>query len=201
MAGCVFIDVEKLMTDIKVANVKFNDGISPSGRLGTIGLSFSTFHDAKKNSQIQYVINDYPSYDGYGVMKIFKFNAICDLFKLKKDKYIPKKIELPIKVNDKPVYATKGCLDVNNDNIRLRILLEDVSCIKKDLNEFKEYKYGIQNSSVCLSHIDNKLDTLIKAINTLGKVEAQNMEYLKNIADGIQTMNDKYNKPSAYIRK
>lgn len=48
MAGCVFIDVEKLMTDIKVANVKFNDGISPSGRLGTIGLSFSTFHDAKK---------------------------------------------------------------------------------------------------------------------------------------------------------
>lgn len=65
----------------------------------------------------------------------------------------------------------------------------------------KEWQIGIQNTSVCLSKINDKIDTLIDAINTLGKVEAQNMEYLQKTANGIQTMNDKYNKPSAYIRK
>ena len=46
-----------------------------------------------------------------------------------------------------------------------------------------------------------KLDELITTINKLGNIQMQNMEYLKSIKDGIQTMNDKYNKPSAYIRR
>ena len=49
--------------------------------------------------------------------------------------------------------------------------------------------------------VDKRIDALDEAVRTICKIEAQNMEYLKSIADGIQIMNDKYNKPSAYIRK
>ena len=55
-----------------------------------------------------------------------------------------------------------------------------------------------------LKAIEDKLENinqLVEFVKTLGNIETQNMEYLKKIADGIQTMNDKYNKPSAYLRK
>lgn len=64
----------------------------------------------------------------------------------------------------------------------------------------KETEQHIE-SDLCRRMILQKLDELIVAINKLGNIEMQNMEYLKNVSDGIQTMNDKYNKPSAYIRK
>ena len=80
-------------------------------------------------------------------------------------------------------------------------MLQELHYIGQSVKEMKEWQISIQNTSVCLSKINDKIDTLIDAINTLGKVEAQNMEYLQKTANGIQTMNDKYNKPSAYIRK
>lgn len=55
-----------------------------------------------------------------------------------------------------------------------------------------------------LKAIEDKLENinqLVEFVKALGNIETQNMEYLKKIADGIQTMNDKYNKPSAYLRK
>ena len=55
-----------------------------------------------------------------------------------------------------------------------------------------------------LKAIEDKLENinqLVEFVKTLGNIETQNMEYLKKIADGIQTMNDKYNKPSAYLRR
>ena len=45
------------------------------------------------------------------------------------------------------------------------------------------------------------MQILADKVDALGKAQVQCMEHLKSIADGIQTMNDKYNKPSAYIRK
>ena len=64
----------------------------------------------------------------------------------------------------------------------------------------KETEEHIENA-LCGRMTLQKLDELMVTINKLGNIEMQNMEYLKKIADGIQTMNDKYNKPSAYIRK
>ena len=55
-----------------------------------------------------------------------------------------------------------------------------------------------------LKAIEDKLENinqLVEFVKVLGNIETQNMEYLKKIADGIQTMNDKYNKPSAYLRR
>ena len=45
------------------------------------------------------------------------------------------------------------------------------------------------------------MQRLADKVDDLGKAQVQCMEHLKSIADGIQVMNDKYNKPSAYIRK
>lgn len=160
MMGWVLIDSDKLIEDIKVANIKFNDGVTLTNRLRSIGACITTLHDAKRNLKSrnrESILVDYPEYDGYGVIRVLTFNAICELFKLKKEKYIPKKIE---KVED----AMQSCTEVKD----------------------------IQNLSICLSHIENKLDKLIEAVNTLGKVDTQNMEYLKNISDGIRMMNEKW---------
>lgn len=198
MIGWILIDVEKFINDVKVANFKFDDEMSLTNRLKTIGASLATLYDSKRNLKSngrESILADYPKYDGYGVIRVISFNGICDLFKLKKEKYIPKKLETPVEANDGHVPATKNTIESE------RILLQEVKDIKGIVNNFKEWSVGIQNSSVCLSLIDGKLDNLIEAINTLGRVQAESMEYLKNISDGIQTMNDKYNKPSAYIRK
>lgn len=160
MMGWVLIDADKLIEDVKVANIKFNDGVTLTNRLCSIGTSVATLHDAKKNLKSknrESILVDYPKYDGYGVMRVLTFNAICELFRLKKEKYIPKKKE---KVEE----TMQSCTEVKD----------------------------IQNLSICLSHIENKLDKLIEAINTLGKVNIQNMEYLKNISDGIHMMNEKW---------
>lgn len=160
MMGWVLIDTDKFIEDIKLANIKFNDGVTLTNRLRSIGASVATLHDAKRNLKSrnrESILVDYPKYDGYGVIRVLTFNAICELFRLKKEKYIPKKIE---KVED----AMQSCTEVKD----------------------------IQNLSIYLSHIENKLDKLIEAINTLGKVDTQNMEYLKNISDGIHMMNEKW---------
>ena len=160
MMGWVLIDADKFIEDIKLANIKFNDGVTLTNRLRGIGASVATLHDTKRNlrsEKRESILVDYPKYDGYGLMRVFKFNAICELFKLKKEKYIPKKKE-------KAEETMQSCTEVKD----------------------------IQNLSICLSHIENKLDKLIEAINTLGRVDAQNMEYLKNISDGIYMMNEKW---------
>ena len=41
-------------------------------------------------------------------------------------------------------------------------------------------------------NIYDKIDEFILAINTLGSIQAQNMEYLKEIKDGIDKLNDKW---------
>ena len=160
MMGWVLIDADKLIEDVKVANIKFDDGVTLTNRLRSIGAYMTTLHDAKRNLKSknrESILVDYPKYDGYGVIKVLNFNAICDLFRLKKEKYIPKKKE-------QAEETMQSCTEVKD----------------------------IQNLSICLSHIENKLDKLIEAINTLGKVDTQNMEYLKNISDGIHMMNEKW---------
>lgn len=160
MMGWVLIDLDKLINDVKVANTKFDDGVTLSSRLLSIGAPPSTLHDAKRNLKSknrESILVDYPKYDGYGVIRVLTFNAICELFRLKKEKYIPKKKE-------QAEETMQSCTEVKD----------------------------IQNLSICLSHIENKLDKLIEAVNTLGKVDTQNMEYLKNISDGIHMINEKW---------
>ena len=160
MMGWVLIDADKLIEDVKVANIKFDDGVTLTNRLRSIGAYITTLHDAKRNLKSknrESILVDYPKYDGYGVMRVLTFNAICGLFRLKKEKYIPKKKE-------QAEETMQSCTEVKD----------------------------IQNLSICLSHIENKLDKLIEAINTIGKVDTQNMEYLKNISDGIHMMNEKW---------
>ena len=160
MMGWVLIDADKLIEDVKIANIKIGDGITLTQRLRSIGSSIATLHDSKRNLRQkgrESILVDYPKYDGYGVIRVLTFNAICELFRLKKEKYIPKKKE-------QAEETMQSCTEVKD----------------------------IQNLSICLSHIENKLDKLIEAINTLGKVNIQNMEYLKNISDGIHMMNEKW---------
>ena len=160
MMGWILIDSDKLIEDVKVANIKFDDGVTLTNRLRSIGAYPATLYDSKRNLKSKNrasILVDYPKYDGYGVMRVLTFNAICELFKLKKEKYIPKKKE-------KAEETMQSCTEVKD----------------------------IQNLSICLSHIENKLDKLIEAISTLGRVDAQNMEYLKNISDGIRMMNEKW---------
>ena len=108
MMGWVLIDADKFIEDIKLANIKFNDGVTLTNRLRGIGASVATLHDTKRNlrsEKRESILVDYPKYDGYGLMRVFKFNAIWELFKLKKEKYIPKK-KREIRRNNAKLYRS-----------------------------------------------------------------------------------------------
>ena len=192
------IDAGKLKFDVK--NYCKNNGTRQCDFYDEIGIGKSPLtnavHTAKRNtSNIDF--SRYEKCEEYGYIQRVFLMGICSYAGLNIDDYI---------VKEKAIFETSPATDKKDIeqvaiNFCGKAILQELNYMGKTINSMKEWQVGIQNTSVSLCHIDKKLDTLIDAINTLGKVAAQNMEYLKNIADGIQTMNDKYNKPSAYIRK
>lgn len=190
-AGKLKFDVKSYCEHNRIRQCDFYDEIG----IGKSPLS-NAVHTAENNtSNIDF--SRYEKCEQYGyIQKIFLI-GICNHAGLNIDDYI---------VKEKAIFETSPATDKKDIeqvaiNFYSKAILQELHYMGKAIKSMKEWQVGIQNTSISLSHIDKKLDTLIDAINTLGKVEAQNMEYLKNVADGIQTMNDKYNKPSAYIRK
>lgn len=191
-AGKLKFDVKNYCKHNKIRQCDFYDEIG----IGKSPLS-NAVHTAENNAD-NIDFSRYEKCEEYGYIQKVFLMGICSYAGLNIDDYI---------VKEKVIIEASSATDKKNIeqdviiNFYSKAILKELNHIGKAINSMKEWQVGIQNTSVSLSHIDEKLDTLIDTMNALGRVEAQNMEYLKNIADGIQTMNDKYNKPSAYIRK
>lgn len=151
MIGWVLIDANKLIKDVNVANSKFDDGATLTDRMRSIGCYITTLYDAKRNLKSknrESILIDYPEYDGYGVMRVLTFNAICELFRLKKEKYIPKK-------KDQSKETVQSCTDVNNIHDlsihlssiedKLDKLIEDMSALGRVCAQSMEYLKDISD--------------------------------------------------------
>ena len=195
MIGRVLIDADKLARDVRIANDNSGNGMTIKERLRPIGISPSAISNSKRDlfsMGRDVVLVDYPENSGYGAIKQLYLTAICNEFGLVASDYIPQK---------KPQPEPQPQTESNPQELSL-----DVKKFYKDMLLHIGYIEGsIERINTRQRDSDKTLieamQSLTDKVDDLGKAQVQCMEHLKSIADGIQTMNDKYNKPSAYIRK
>ena len=169
----ILFDYNKLRKDVEKANRKFEDGKSISARLNEYGLGDYVLGNSRETFSRNF---------GAGKVNIEEYEH-CEQYGL----LAP--------------FRFKGlcdCFGLNADDYKVNKREKNEACaVDKTYNQQEEV-----NACSCDNQkVIDKLDELITTINKLGNIQMQNMEYLKSIKDGIQTMNDKYNKPSAYIRR
>ena len=195
------IDFGRFDKDIKKANSEFSDGLGYSVRIQNAGIAPSTYLTAKINAK-DTDFSEYEHCEQYGIIQTVYFNVICNTFNLNRNAYIVKKkpVTAEIKeteVADISIDVIKKSIDYIS-NILLGMSCDFASRIGK-VNTELSTQGGIQEN--ILNDMVNCFASLNSKINDIGKIQVQNMEYLKQISEGIQKINDKYNKPSAYIRK
>ena len=169
----VLFNYNKLRKDVDIENEKFADGKSMSARLDEYGIGNYVFGNS---------IEAFKRYVSAGKIDIKEYEY-CEKYGLL----------APFRFK-----CLCECFGLNEDDYRIKKRQNNESCAddKPDKHQEEVNACACDNQKVI-----DKLDELITTINKLGNIQMQNMEYLKSIKDGIQTMNDKYNKPSAYIRR
>lgn len=172
------INQGKLASDAKNANyrLKREDDLSVSNRLEKNGIPHSSIYRALETASKHGSEYDLDAYECAipGLMGLAQLKMICDIFELEAKDYMLLKKKVKEEVKEEPQEETKELPVVD----------------------------------------DEKLDELIVAINKIGNVLSQSMEYQKMMIDYLeqikgngretmiqmQTLNAKYNKPSAYRR-
>ena len=195
------INIVKFEADIKYYAKAQN--LSLTKFFNSIYLSDSVFSNARQNFKRgagKFNVSNYKECDGFGVIQSLYLNAICDKAGLNIDDYICKK-----KLIEDPKQDVLNEIDMDFKNI-----------VVAGLNDIRECNKTIISLIPDITELISKNnDGIARLIASLVKVEYQNRDILASIssdikaqgkkldkiASGIQTMNDKYNKPSAYIRK
>lgn len=155
--------------------------------LKELGLNQNTLFNAVNNfkrNNMKIDLNKYEKVESAGMIQKPYFDYICSVCNFDKEKYI-------IKMADKEQRMSDFPRDLIND----KSIRNDLQDIKKIIQDEKE-----ESGNYSLSIIQ-RIDKLEESLKSIGQIQTQNMEYLKNISEGIQRLNDKYNKPSAYLRK
>lgn len=195
------IDIAKFEEDVK-RYVGLNDE-KLYKFFNEIGLSDSVFSNARQNFKRgtgKFDISEYEEYDSFGVIQRVYLNLICNKASINIDDYICKK-----KTTETPTQQVISDIDMDFKNIVVAGLKSVNECNKTIVSLIPDITELISKNN----------DGIARLIASLVKVEYQNRdilasissdikaqgEKLDKIASGIQTMNDKYNKPSAYIRK
>lgn len=168
----IVLDHNKFNNDVYRANSDMKDGLSVARRLLVNGMSESTISNSKNNAN-----------RGGGGIDLSLYEN-CQQYGVMQKVYFN---------------AICGMYGLNAEDYIVK--LKDNG---KPANTNAVASVVSADIDARLKAIEDKLENinqLVEFVKTLGNIETQNMEYLKKIADGIQTMNDKYNKPSAYLRK
>lgn len=84
--------------------------------------------------------------------------------------------------------------------IGLAKLRQICQVFRLDENDYILQKKEQEKPAVIVDRSED-MKIVIEAINKLGAVLTQSMEYQKECLEQLKILNDKYNKPSAYIRK
>lgn len=168
----VLFDYKNLRSDVEIANRESKDGKTISGRLNECGLGDYILGNAREGSKRHF---------NAGKIDISQYEH-CDEYGLLN----------PFRYN-----SLCGVFGLDAEKYKVKTRSIDNEQVAEKQEEAKEEV----KTCTCNNELIAKIDELIMNINKLGNIQMQNMEYLKDIKDGIQTMNDKYNKPSAYIRR
>ena len=168
----IVLDHNKFNNDVYRANSDMKDGMSVARRLLVNGMSDSTISNSKNNAN-----------RGAGGIDLSLYEN-CQQYGVMQKVYFnaicsmyglnAEDYIVKLKDNGKPA----------NTNAVASVVSADIDARLKAIEDKLE-----------------NINQLVEFVKALGNIETQNMEYLKKIADGIQTMNDKYNKPSAYLRR
>ena len=180
MIGRVLIDADKLAIKERLRPL----GISPSAISASKRDLFSMGRDV--------VLVDYPENSGYGAIKQLYLTAICNEFGLVASDYIPQKKPQPEPQPQAESRPQELSLDVKKF---YKDIILHIGYIEGSIERINTRQRDSDKTLI------EAMQSIADKVDDLGKVQMQCMEHLKSIADGIQTMNDKYNKPSAYIRK
>ena len=187
----ILINCGKLREDVDNVNrsLKLKDGLTLSKRLDKAHIGSAAFANSltafDKNKDIDVTL--YEDCDKRGLMSELRLFAICNLFGLNGDEYI-----LKLKKNK----------TTNKDGCSFRDIRNGMSQTEKDIMNINVKVGAILNAlckfsgkfeGECLLQTNKKVEALGKAIEKLGRIEAQNMEYLKEIKDGIEKLNEKWN--------
>ena len=155
--------------------------------LRELGMNENTLFNATKNyerNNMNLDLDKYEKVESAGMIQKPYFDYICSVCNFDKEKYIIKKI-------DKKQHVS----DLTKDLVSRAIIENELQDIKKIITDEKEASCNYSLAII------QRIDKLEESLKSIGQIQTQNMEYLKNISEGIQRLNDKYNKPSAYLRK
>lgn len=214
MKNDILINYDKLREDVNSANksLKLKDGLTLSKRLDRAHIGNAVFANSltalERNKDIDLTL--YEDCDKKGLMSGLRFFALCNLFNLDSDEYI-------LKLKKKTANEIKSDESLE----KLRKYIKDKNLIDKFIEQVEKIYHSTTNTDMhtmqVLALLTEKADRLdqwyklfseqlcqidsntyqIKKLNEgvekLGRIEAQNMEYLKEIKDGIEKLNEKWN--------
>lgn len=198
----ILFDYDKFTKDIKRVDFERNGKVNIGKILeGKLGISQSTLSNSIRNAKRGTGGFDLSLYDNdveYGSMQRVYMLAICNEMGLNIDDYIA--VEKPAQnannLNDIDMdfknIVVAGIKDIRECNKTITSIIPDITELISKNND------GIARLLASLVKVEYQNRDILASISS--DIKAQG-EKLDKIASGIQTMNDKYNKPSAYIRK
>ena len=210
----ILINCGKLREDVDNVNrsLKLKDGLTLSKRLDKAHIGSATFANSltafDRNKDIDVTL--YEDCDKKGLMSELRLFAICNLFGLNGDEYI-----LKLKKN------TGNKLKSNEPEEKIREYMGDKNIVDRIIESAEIIQNNTGNNdmhamqilalltekadrldqwyklfSEQLGQIDSntyQIKKLNEAVEKIGRIEAQNVEYLKEIKDGIEKLNEKWN--------
>ena len=210
----ILINYGKLREDVDNVNrsLKLEDGLTLSKRLDRAHIGSAAFANSltafDRNKDIDVTL--YEDCDKKGLMSELRLFSICNLFGLNGDEYI-------LKLKEETTNEIKSDESLE----KLRKYIKDKNLIDKFIEQVEKIYHNTTNTdmhtmqvlalltekadrldqwyklfSEQLGQIDSntyQIKKLNEAVEKLGRIEAQNMEYLKEIKDGIEKLNEKWN--------
>lgn len=161
----VLIDVDKLRKDVKSENKKIGDGLTVSKRLDENGIGNAAFANAET-----------------------KLSRDLKNKKIDMSKY--EECGKPASMEHVRLNAICLLFNLNKDDYILKFKSETE---KKELRTIKQFENIVnEKNKKEIEEIKNKIAFLNDQVCLIGNVLVKNMEYLKEISERMQQLNDKW---------
>lgn len=165
-----------------------------------LGISVSTISNSVNNitqgkaKRDGINLDDYEYCSKYGMMQVSYLKSICMEAGLNYEDYVVKKKQI------KKLNAITAAELLSEDDKPEINIYDKIDKIIMQLENGNGIQENILNDMVtlsdmvkCISNLASKVNGITMLIESIGRIEVQNMEYLKEIKDGIEKLNEKWN--------
>ncbi len=179
------INVDKLRKDVTGYCEK--KGIFLKDFYESIGMANNILSNSLQNATRNSYGFDFAQYEdceNYGLMQKSYLSAICLTARLNTEDYICKEKKPTKKLNS---ISAKDLVEGNYPGAKIDEIIAQL-----------EKGNGIQENilndmAMCISNLASRVNNITAFIESMGRIQTQSMEYLKEIKDGIDKMNEKWN--------